>query len=239
VRRLAFLVAALLVLPGCEWPRDAGTTLHDVRGGVLRVGVTAEPPWTTVAADGTVGGAETVLVERLAARLGARIEWYPGSESTRMAALKERVLDLVVGGLTADAPWIEQASLTRPYVTTRPVVAVPTGAAVPKSLDGQHVAVRAGSAELAALRDEGAKPDAVADLRTVAGPEPRLVEEWQCAPLGLRPTKHTLDKHEHVVAVPLGENAWQVEVEDFLLDVSRAEILALLTAADAPAGAGR
>ena len=232
MRRLALLVAALLLLPGCDWPRDAGTTLHDVRGGLLRVGVTAEPPWVTVAADGTVGGAEAVLVERLAARLGARVEWYPGSESTRMAALKERVLDLVVGGLTADAPWVEQASLTHPYVTTRPVVAVPAGAATPESLDGVRVAVEAGTAELAALRDEGAKPDPVPDVRAVAGPEPRLVEEWRCAPLGLRPTKHTLDKHEHVVAVPLGENAWQVEVERFLLAVPRAEVLSLLAAAD-------
>ncbi|GIJ51742.1 hypothetical protein Val02_86280 [Virgisporangium aliadipatigenens] len=232
MRILAPLVAALLLLAGCTWPRDAGTTLDDVRGGVLRVGVTAAPPWVTVAADGTVAGAEAVLVERLAARLGARIEWYPGSESSRMAALEKRVLDLVVGGLTADAPWIEQASLTRPYITTRPVVAVAAGVAAPKSLDGQRVAVLAGTAELAELRDEGAVVDPVPALDAgAARTEPVLVEEWQCAPLGLRPTRHTLDKREHVMAVPLGENAWQVEVERYLLALHRAEVLELLAAA--------
>lgn len=143
---LAVVLAALLMLvAGCGWPRDAGSTLADVRDGVLRVGVTENPPWTRVADDGAVSGAEVHLVERLAARLGARVEWHPGSESTLMAALKDRVLDLIVGGLDAKAPWTKQASLTKSFVTMRTVVAVPAGVAAPTNLAGVRVAVPAES----------------------------------------------------------------------------------------------
>jgi ABC-type amino acid transport substrate-binding protein len=96
-----------------------------VTGGILRVGVTANPPWTEVPGDGVPSGAEVELVQRLAEQLGAQVQWYPGSESTLMAALKDRVLDLVVGGLDAKAPWTQQAALTTPYVTMRTMVAAP------------------------------------------------------------------------------------------------------------------
>ena len=112
---------------GAARRRDVDDTLADVGDGVLRVGITENPPWTEVADDGSVGGAEVRLVEQLAGRLHARIEWYPGSESSLMAALHGRVLDLVVGGLDAAAPWLKEAALTRPYVTLRTVIGAPEG----------------------------------------------------------------------------------------------------------------
>jgi hypothetical protein len=35
--------------------------------------------------------------------------------------------------------------------------------------------------------------------------------------LGLEPTGETLDEDEHVMALVMGENAWQVRLERFLL----------------------
>ena len=110
MRRWTVLVVTVLaVLAGCGWPRDVGTTLQDVRGGVLRVGVTENPPWIRMAPGGDPEGAEAELVRKLAGRLGATVQWYPGSESALMAALKDRVLDVVVGGLDAAAPWTAAA----------------------------------------------------------------------------------------------------------------------------------
>ncbi|GAB7040347.1 MULTISPECIES: substrate-binding periplasmic protein [Catenuloplanes] len=122
--------AVLLLVTSCGWPRDAAGTLENVRDGVLRAGVTENPPWTVLPDDGEPSGAEPELVRRLADRLGARVEWHPGAESTLMPALKERTLDLVVGGLDATAPWTADASLTRPYLSTDEgdrVWAVPPG----------------------------------------------------------------------------------------------------------------
>jgi polar amino acid transport system substrate-binding protein len=235
-RVVAVLTAVVMLFAACGWPRDAGTTLDDVRGGVVRVGVTENPPWTQISDDGTVAGAEAWLVERLAARLGARVEWYPGSESTLMAALQARVLDVVIGGLDAQAPWTKQASLTRSFVTMRTVVAVPASVPAPAQLAGVRVAVAAGTAELGAL--VGADAVAVAVPR-VTGAEgmPVVVDEWRVAELALTATEHVLNERDHVWAVPLGENAWQVEVERFLLALSHGEVAKLLAEAERVEGA--
>lgn len=45
------LVAASVLLGGCDWPRDAAGTLNEVRGGTLRVGVTDNPPWVVLQDD--------------------------------------------------------------------------------------------------------------------------------------------------------------------------------------------
>jgi polar amino acid transport system substrate-binding protein len=233
VRRAGLLLVVLVLTAGCGWPRDAAGTEETVRGGVLRVGVTENPPWTRVADDGTVTGAEAALVDRLAERLGARVRWFPGAESALMAALRERSLDLVVGGLDGSAPWTEHASLTRPYLTTRTVVAGRPGVAVPDDLTGVRVAVTAGTADALALAGLGADVLAVPDLaEAVAEGLPVAVGRWRLDELGLVAADHDLPEHERVWAVPLGENGWQVEVERFLLDLPADEVRRLLADAD-------
>jgi polar amino acid transport system substrate-binding protein len=227
----AVLVLVLMLVSACGWPRDTGTTLTDVRDGVLRVGVTENPPWVTVPDDGPPAGAEVELVQRLAGRLNARVEWYPGAESALMAAVKDRVLDLVVGGLDAEAPWTKEASLTRPYVTMRTLVAAPAGVRVPDDITGVSVAVPAGTAEVAALTSEGAS---VAPVPEITGTErtPVVVGEWRLAELHLTASRHELGTADHVWAVPPGENAWQTEVERFLLNLSHADVVAVLVQAE-------
>jgi polar amino acid transport system substrate-binding protein len=230
-RGTAVLVLTMLLLTACGVPRDTGTTLADVRGGVLRVGVTENPPWVTVPDEGSPTGAEITLVTRLAQRLGARVEWHPGSESELMAAVKDRVLDLVVGGLTADAPWTKEASLTKPYVTLRTVVAAPAGVRVPDDLTGQRVAVQAGTADVAALSSEGASVVAVDEVTGKEG-LPVVVGEWRLAELRLTPSNHELGAGDHVWALPPGENAWLAEAEDFLLELAHADVVRLLADAE-------
>lgn len=219
------LVVAAVLLTGCGIPRDTDGTLDRVRGGVVRVGVAEHPPWTTV--DGRVSGAEADLVERLADRLGARVEWHPGAESALMAALEERQLDLVVGGLTDDLPWTEHAALSRPYATTRVVVAASDGIDLPPDLDGHRVAARTGTAEAAALVAEGAEVVPVTDVAE-ARDLPVAVDHWRLDALGLRAAEHVLLERRHVWALPLGENGWLVEVERFLLELPDGEVDRLL-----------
>jgi polar amino acid transport system substrate-binding protein len=227
----AVLIPVLLLVSACGWPHDTGTTLADVREGVLRVGVTENPPWVTVPDDGTPAGAEVELVQRLAGRLDARVEWYPGAESELMAAVKDRVLDLVVGGLDAQVPWTTEASLTRPYVTMRTLVAAPAGVRTPDDLTGVPVTVTAGTAEVAALTSEGAT---VVPVPEITGRErtPVVVGEWRLSELGLTPSPHELGTADHVWAVPPGENAWQTEVERFLMELSHADVVAVLVEAE-------
>lgn len=221
-----------LSVAGCQWPQDAAGTLDRVRGGAVRVGVVVNPPWTKVDGD-AVSGAETVLVQRFADSLGARVRWIPGSESELVKALSERTLDLVVGGLDTDSPWEKDAALTADYLTTDAVVAVPAGTTT--EIAGLAVQVRAGSAEEALLADEGAKPMSVNEIahRPTA---PAVVPDWLVDAAGLVDSGVHLSSADHVMAVPLGENGWQTTVEEFLLSLDQDEVRRLLIDADRAEG---
>ena len=115
------LVGLALLLSGCgsvRIPADPDGTLDRVRGGVLRVGVSPHEPWTTVTA-AEPGGIEPDLVRRWAAGLGARVAWTVGGEQPLVQAMERGELDLVIGGITADTPWSDQAATTRPYATSQ------------------------------------------------------------------------------------------------------------------------
>ncbi len=228
--RLAAVLAlsAAVSLGGCEYPRDAGGTLEHVRGGTLRVGATESDAWV-VRSPGGLKGAEVRLVEQLAASLGARVAWTEGSEGELMKALQLRELDLVVGGIERTAPWDKEASLTQPYFTERVVIASRTGRRPPsEDLQGVPVAVEGGTEEAGLL--EVRKDAPVVRVADVAEAQEEFVaaHDWQLPALGLQDTGIMLSTTEHVVAVPLGENAWQLQVERFLLDREPAEVARLL-----------
>jgi polar amino acid transport system substrate-binding protein len=232
---LAALVAAALLAvgaAGCGIPRDPESTLDRVRGGTLRAGITASEPWTTLEG-GRPGGVEVELVEQFAHELGAKVEWVDGSEAELIGALEVRELDLVVGGLTADTPWQSKAAITRSYATTRVVVAVPASQPPPGDIAGLRVAVEAGSDAARILEDKtDAVPVRVPDVTQVKG-SAVAVDEWLLDNLGLRDTGVHLSKAKHVMATPLGENAFLVRLERFLI-AHQAQVPALL---DAAAGA--
>jgi polar amino acid transport system substrate-binding protein len=216
MKTLLVAVLAALLLTGCGIPRDPESTLDRVRGGTLRVGITESEPWTRLEA-GQPGGVEVELVRRFATELGARVEWVDGSEADLIAALEVRELDLVVGGLTADTPWQTKAAITRSYATTRMVVAVPASQPVPDDIAGLRVAVEHGTDAAGILEDEtDAIPVRVADVTQVKG-SAVAIDEWLLDNLDLRDTGVHLRKVKHVMAAPLGENAFLVRLERFLI----------------------
>jgi len=94
-----------LLTAGCgAFPADPEDTLERVTGGVLRVGVSPNPPHTEVRGSAEPIGHEVVLVREFAATLPAEIEWTVGGEEMLILALEDGDLDLVIGGLTADTP---------------------------------------------------------------------------------------------------------------------------------------
>lgn len=122
-------LAVLLLLSSCDLPRDPESTLERVRGATMRVGITANPPWTTYEGE-QPGGIEAALVRQFAETLDASAEWTNGSEAELMERLHEGHLDLVVGGLDDSSPWTTHSGFTRPYITfadKRHVMAVRQG----------------------------------------------------------------------------------------------------------------
>lgn len=113
----ALLALALTVgLAGCGLtvPSDPDGTLQQVSGGELRVGVSPAEGLADVAADAPTGPLVD-LVDTFADSLDADVEWTIDSEETLVGMLEEGELDLVVGGLTDQTPWVDRAGVTRGY----------------------------------------------------------------------------------------------------------------------------
>ena len=214
---VAALVLGASLLAGCAVPDDPAGTLERVRGGTMRVGVSESVPWVRLRGP-RPRGIEPALLGGFARSLGARIEWVEGSESELMAALHEHELDVVVAGLTRKgSPWDREAAITRPYVRTSLVVGVPPGVIAPTDLEGVEVVVE-DATQAAALveRKTEASVVRVPSLRARRG-RAAVVGEWQLGHLRLESSDVRLRVDEHVMAVGPGENAWQSELERFLL----------------------
>ena len=116
MRRIWGLAASVLLLTGCtvSIPSDPNGTLDRVVDGNLNVGVPPNGEWT-VETSGAESGSEAELVEGFAETINADIEWTEGSEEELGRALERENLDLVVGGLTEDTPWLARVGVTGPY----------------------------------------------------------------------------------------------------------------------------
>ena len=109
------VLVGLLASCGLSVPADPNGTLDRVTGGILRVGVSPNPPWTEVTQGTEPTGTEVELVREFAATLPAEVSWTAGGEEALITAMEHGELDLVIGGLTADTPWEKHAAITTPY----------------------------------------------------------------------------------------------------------------------------
>ncbi len=216
ILRTAAVLLASLLLAGCQdarFPRDPDGTLDRVlRTGVVRVAAVDNVPWVIVDDDGEPAGAEAELVRAFAADLGVRVDWLRAPAFEALDALERRDVDLAVGGFTKAAVTMHKgASHTFPYVKTSLVVAAAPGVERPDGLDGRTVAVGPQLMAAGLVEAEGGRP--VAD--TGAVPLVAL-PDWRAPARGLVPTGIVLRRDQHVLALPQGENAWMLRVEDFL-----------------------
>jgi polar amino acid transport system substrate-binding protein len=79
---------------------------------------------------------------------------------------------------------------------------------------GREIAVERIDGTAALLKEEGAVPVPVDDPSTAGMPV--AAYGWQLEAWGFEPTGVQLTEEQHVMAVPLGEYGWLVELERFL-----------------------
>lgn len=211
---VAFTTALTLTVSACQFPRDVGGTLDNVKGRTLRVGLTEAEPWVSLQHENP-SGVEVALIREFADRLGAaRVDYTTGSEEELVEALHARELDVVIGGITDKTLWKKEAALTKPYLTTHLVIGMPPGQDLQ---DGTRVITENGTAATALVeRKTDAVPVRVDDLGDARG-KPAAVDEWLLDDLDLREAK-SLEANEHVMLTSPGENGFLVELEHFLLD---------------------
>lgn len=217
MRALPLLLAlAVAALAGCQYPRDVEHTLDRVEDGTMRVGVSHNDPWVKL--DGTEpAGVEPEIVRRFARTLNAEIQWVRGDSEELVGALESGQLDVVIAGFERKSEHRRKVALTRPYVDTELLLAHPRSQSMPDESHDVRVAVEADSKE-AGLLDH--KTDyGLLELDSLDGVDrPALVWDYWLDDLELESTGEDLIDEEHCMAVRLGENAFMVELEEYLLD---------------------
>ena len=135
---LAFAAAMIAVvglgLTGCgiTIPADPDGALERIEGNVLRAGASLHAQLIEPDGD-TATGPLADFVEDFASDHDAEVEWRFGSEEVLVRSLEEGELDMVVGGITADTPWVDRVGVTREHAVLtfdeshHPVVLVPMG----------------------------------------------------------------------------------------------------------------
>lgn len=193
----------------------------------MRVGIVDNDPWTQME-DGRASGIEVELLKDFARGLGADTSFVPGTTPELLEAAKEAEVDVLVGGFTSTSPGVsegKEAGVTGSYLTTRLVVGVPPGRSAFDDPSGRKIALERIDTTVALLKQEGAVPVLVHDLSTTDLPV--AAYKWQLKEWEFESTSIELPEEQHVMAVPLGENGWLVELESFLR-AHRAEAKALL-----------
>ncbi len=113
---VAALVLVGALVSGCaiRIPTDPDGTLDRAAGGELRVGASSDAGRVEVDGD-RVTGPLPDLVEEFAASIDADVAWTVGSEESLVTALEEGDLDLAIGGMTDQTPWLDKAAVTRSF----------------------------------------------------------------------------------------------------------------------------
>lgn len=225
---IASLVLVTLGLYGCDLPRDPLGTLERVQDGTMRVGIiSGSSPWANYE-NGQPSGIEVKLIKLFAKDVNASIKWVPGNESQLFNALKEHQLDLVIGGVTKDAPWQTHAAFSNTYIITHVIIGRYPGGQPIGELAEKTVLVQPASAIAGLIESEGGKPLEIDNLEnkipvilqktsdSESAPVLVAAENWQIKKWGLISADIELDKSEHVIATALGENGFLVRLEKFL-----------------------
>lgn len=119
LRAVATCVAAIAVavaLAGCgiRIPTDPDGALDRITGGQLRVGASASEGLVALE-DGAVSGPLPDLVAAFADSRDATVVWTVGSEEDLVDDLEAGTLDLAIGGMSEETPWVDRVSVTRGF----------------------------------------------------------------------------------------------------------------------------
>src|SRR3954453_4604141 len=206
------VLGSLVACSSCSnLPRDPEQTLRRVQTRPIRVGLVEHVPWV-VRTNDEPHGVEVELIREFAAQLGTSVEWHWGGAQQQMEALESYALDVVIGGFTTRSPWVDSVGFTAPYFKETIRVGALPGTSM-KTVKG--VAITTADVFVAALlQRHGAIVIRVNDVRT--GNPAVAAFDWQLQTMNVTNTNNELDDVKHVIATPMGENAFIKRLDEFL-----------------------
>jgi len=158
----ALLAAAVAVLAvfssGCSKSDSAGgggstsasdSHLHKVlQSHTLRVGVQTEAaPWGVRKSDGSYEGFDIDIANALGEALGAKVEFVPATNESRIPMLQTDKADVMIASFTATDERAQQVAFTIPYAAGGTLIAVPKDSDITSYADlaGKSVSASRGS----------------------------------------------------------------------------------------------
>ena len=147
----------------------------------------------------------------------AEIEWVEGTGAELFDALRGFQLDLIVGGLTTSSPYATEADHP-PVRRHRDRDRRSAGEELPDELGGVEIWVERNSAAARCSSRRRKTRSAVVFDHLVRSTARRCFDSWEIDAIDYESTDYILRDDEHAFAVAAGENAFLVELEDFLLD---------------------
>lgn len=216
LRRLIGALMLLVALSACEdhFPRDPDKTLETILStGQMTVAAVDHVPWVVIAGEGSPQGAEVDLVEAFADDLGAEITWKRLPASEAMEGLEHGDVNLAIGGFGRKAVTpTPGAAPTYAYYREALVIGARPGTSLAEGLDGRAVFVPPDQPVSQLVRNNNGVPvNTWSEEVTFA-----VLPYWQLESRDLEATGIVLQRTDHVMMIPQGENAWLMRLERFL-----------------------
>ncbi len=215
-----FILLTALISSACQFPNDANDTLNNVKDGVLKVGVTENPPWV-IRTDSGAEGVEAEIILVFADSLNAKVEWHWGTETELLQALSQHQVHVVMGGLTQQSPKTKGIVHTEPYFKTRITIGFPHAQDKTTDIDEVKVALPVVNQYSQALESRGAIPEPMENLNNLNMPVANAV--WWLRAKGYEPGPWDLFTETHVMAVTEGENAFLQKLQQHIDEFSAVE----------------
>lgn len=187
-------------------------TLNKVKGDTLKVAYSENEIWIQEN-KGKVIGIEANIIKEFANAVNAEVEWIKGAESELIPLLKEGECHIFICGLTKSSPWKKHAGFTRPYTTSKIYIGISPGITVPESIKDKKIAVKKNNSIGKYIKRKGGIPEYTDSLE---GYSYIATYEREIKQLGYILTDIKLHEEKQVIAVPQGENAFLIELENFL-----------------------
>jgi polar amino acid transport system substrate-binding protein len=159
---LAIVIAVVALLSaGCMSRSDSGGGSGSASGSVsdshltrvlkshtLRVGVQTEAaPWGVRQSDGSYQGFDIDIAKALGKALGAKVQFVPASNESRIPMLQADKADVMIASFTATDERAQQVAFTIPYAAGGTLIAVPKDSSIKSYADlaGKTVSASRGS----------------------------------------------------------------------------------------------
>jgi polar amino acid transport system substrate-binding protein len=140
----------------------AGSAAHShltkvLKSHTLRVGVQSQAaPWGVRKSDGKYVGFDIDIAKALGKALGAKIQFVPATNESRIPMLQADKVDVMIASFTATTERAQKVAFTIPYAAGGTLIAVPKNSGVHSYADlaGKNVSASRGSIGEKILKDQ-------------------------------------------------------------------------------------